>query len=128
MVWVDDRATYQHLKNRTSLNALQESDVEKLWLPEVIYENTDQKMTTRLGANWEWAIKLVVKREGNLTRSGLDTLDETEIFRGAENSLIMSQTYTRTFQCVYELSTYPFDTQVARFFNEIIIFLSRPVP
>ena len=30
MIWVDDRATYQHLKNRTSLNALQEKDVEKL--------------------------------------------------------------------------------------------------
>ena len=39
-------------------------------------------------------------------------IDETEIFKGEENSLVMIQTYTHTFQCNYQLSTYPFDTQV----------------
>ena len=112
MMWNDNRVTYQNLKTRDSLNALKETDFEHLWLPKVIYENTDQKVTTRLGSNWEWETRVVVKRGGTYSLSKLDTLDETEIFTGFENSLIMSQTYTHTFQCNYKLSYYPFDTQV----------------
>ena len=112
MMWNDNRVTYQNLKTRDSLNALKETDFEHLWLPKVIYENTDQKVTTRLGSIWEWETRVVVKRGGNYSLSKLDTLDETEIFTGFENSLIMSQTYTHTFQCNYKLSYYPFDTQV----------------
>ena len=112
MMWKENRVTYQNLKTRDSLNALKETDYENLWLPKVIYENTDQKETTRLGSNWEWETRVIVKRGGNSSLSGFDTLDETEIFTGLENSLIMSQTYTHTFQCSYMLSAYPFDTQV----------------
>ena len=74
----------------------------------------DRKETTRLGefGNGEWDTRVMVKKRGNSTPSGLDTLDETEIFSGRENSLVMSQTYTHTFQCSYEHSAYPFDTQV----------------
>ena len=53
-----------------------------------------------------------VKREGNFTRSGYDLVDETEIFKGEENTLIMTQSYTHKFQCIYQLGRYPFDTQV----------------
>ena len=112
MMWRENRVSYHNLKERDSLNALSEEDYEKLWLPEVIYENTDQKESTRLGTAWEWKTRVIVKREGNLTRSGLETVDETEIFRGNENRLVMSQVYTHTFQCPYELAAYPFDTQV----------------
>ena len=38
--------------------------------------------------------------------------DEIEIFSGSENRLTMRQTYTKTFQCQYQLHHYPFDTQV----------------
>ena len=114
MQWKENRATYHNLKKKTSLNALMQNDYEKLWLPKVIYENTDQKESTRLGefGNGEWETSVVVKKEGSSTLSGLDSLDETEIFTGYGNSLIMSQTYTHTFQCSYRLSTYPFDSQV----------------
>ena len=65
-----------------------------------------------MGKDWEWATEILVQREGALTRNPLTELDEAEIFQGAENSLRMEQTYTRAFQCVFELSEYPFDTQV----------------
>ena len=113
--WVENRATYYNLKTRDSLNAMSQRDFEQLWLPEVIYENTDQKESTRLGTAWEWKTRVLVKREGNFTRSGIETVDETELFKGAENRLVMSQVYTHTFQCNYQLSTYPFDTQVNQF-------------
>ena len=110
--WIENRATYQHLKNDRSLNALTPDDIQRLWLPEVIYENTDQKESTRLGMEWEWITRVSVVREGNFARSGLDEVDEAEIFEGAENTLTMTQTYTREFQCQYLLQHYPFDTQV----------------
>ena len=94
------------------MNALRQNDIDKLWLPEVIFENTDQKDTTRLGVSWEWTTRVVVNREDSFTRGGLEMVDETEIFEGNENSLLMSQTYTREFQCSYKLTRYPFDTQM----------------
>ena len=86
-----------------------------LWLPLVIYTNTDQKETTRLGeyGNGEWSTSVTVKREGEFTRSSVEEVDETEVFKGEENSLIMQQIYTHEFQCVYQLMKYPFDTQVS---------------
>ena len=67
----------------------------------------------RLGERWEWSTSVLVMRKGNLTKSGLDEVDETEIYRGDENTLSMQQTYTHEFQCVYQLMKYPFDTQVS---------------
>ena len=129
MVWKENRVKYQNLKVNDSLNALTEDDIQRLWLPRVIFENTDQKDTTRLGTAWEWDTSIDVKREGHFNLSGLETVDETYIFPGdeisfdqstlkyfslpgVENSLIMNQTYTREFQCWYEFTWYPFDTQV----------------
>ena len=43
---------------------------------------------------------------------GSEWLDETEIFNGSENSLVMVQSYTHEFQCSFKLQHYPFDTQV----------------
>ena len=115
LMWKDERLKFHNLKHRETLNALTEEDVEKLWLPKVIFENTEQKESTRLGerGNGEWETRFIVRRERNAEISrGFTYLDETEIFKGSDNSLIMNQTYTHNFFCNYELSHYPFDTQV----------------
>ena len=111
--WRENRAKFQNLKDKTSLNALTEDDIQRLWLPLVIYDNTDQKESTRLGWVNEWTTRVTVTREGNFTRAGLDQVDEAEIFDGADNNLTMTQTYTHEFQCRYRLQRYPFDTQVS---------------
>ena len=69
MKWRDNRVAYHNLKRDTSLNALPEVDFKRLWLPLVIYENTDQKVTTRLGMEWEWSTSVTVTKERNCTRS-----------------------------------------------------------
>ena len=112
MQWRENRVKYQNLKGKTSLNALTKPDISMLWLPLIIYDNTDQKDSTRLGESWEWVTGVSVIREGDFTRSGLQEVDEAEIFEGNENTLMMTQTYTREFQCEYKLKQYPFDTQV----------------
>ena len=110
LMWKENRVQYQNLKKESSLNALTDEDIKTIWLPRIVYDNTDQKEVTRLGVDWEWATTVTVTREGNFTRSW--GLDEAEIFEGASNSLTMNQTYTWEFQCKYELQRYPFDTQV----------------
>ena len=110
--WRENRVKYQNLKEETSLNALNMEDVRNIWLPRIIYANTDQKESTRVGMDWEWATGVSVQREGEFTRSGMNEVDEAEIFEGADNILIMTQTYTHQFQCKYQLQQYPFDTQV----------------
>ena len=113
--WKEKRATYNNLKKTDALNALTQADIEKIWLPEVIYENTDQKESTRLGefGAGEWKTNVVISREeDNGTMRGLHFVDETEFFHGSQNSLVMNQSYTHIFQCNFELAHYPFDNQV----------------
>ena len=110
--WKENRVTYHNLKEETSLNALSNADISKLWLPLIIYDNTDQKDSTRLGWINEWLTRVSVDKEGPFSRSGINDVDEAEIFEGNENTLVMTQTYTHTFQCQYMLQKYPFDTQV----------------
>ena len=66
--WVDDRLTYSNLKKKSSLNALTDEDISNVWLPLIIYENTDQIETTRLGVDWEWSTSVTITRTGNFTR------------------------------------------------------------
>ena len=115
MSWLENRAKYHNLKLDTSLNLLTDEEVAQLWLPLVIYDNTDQKESTRLSApeaDLQWTTTVTVTKQGNFTRSGLEEAHEIEIFQGSENPLVMTQTYTKEFQCLYQLQRYPFDTQV----------------
>ena len=112
MQWRENRVKYQNLKIKTSLNALTKNEIKMMWLPLIVYANTDQKETTRLGMEWEWSTGVSVIKEGNFIRSGIEEVDEAEIFEGKENTLKMTQTYTHQFQCKYKLQLYPFDTQV----------------
>ena len=45
--WQDDRMLFHNLKEKSSLNKIEDSVIRELWLPVVIYENTDQKESTR---------------------------------------------------------------------------------
>ena len=91
--WFEYRANYNNLKPQIYMNALTEDDAEKLWLPMVIYENTDQKEMTRLGENWEWRTNVFISKEGEFTISSDEVVDETRIFKGSENRWTMHQTY-----------------------------------
>jgi hypothetical protein len=108
----NERTSYQNLKKESSLNTLGPEELSHMWLPLVTYANTDQREVNRLGVEWEWITTVTVSREGEFTRSPLDVVEEIETFRGSENSLTMTQSYTWEFQCHYQLGRYPFDTQV----------------
>ena len=66
--WTDDRITYNNLKKKTYLNALTDEDISQVWLPLVVYANTNQRETSRLGNSWEWSTSVSVTRQGGFNR------------------------------------------------------------
>jgi hypothetical protein len=108
--WRENRAAYNNLKQNTALNALTMEDISVLWLPYVVYDNTDMNDAVQLEDGLKTTV--VISREGSFTRSSSSSVDEIEHFRGEENALTMQQTYTKRFQCQYQLHRYPFDRQV----------------
>ena len=53
--WFENRFTYNNLKTETAMNVLNSEQQSSIWLPLVIFYNTDQKETTRLGMINEWS-------------------------------------------------------------------------
>ena len=45
--WHDERMQFHNLKNKSSENKMEDAAIEQLWLPVVIFENTDQMESTR---------------------------------------------------------------------------------
>ena len=114
--WKENRVKYHNLKKKESLNALTDAEIETLWLPYVIYANTDMKEAVELMNRLKTTI--VVTRKGNFTAiddfiNAFSVIDETEVFEGSDNPMAMYQTYTKSFQCQYSLQRYPFDTQAS---------------
>ena len=67
--WFDHRHTYNNLKeNRPFLNALNGTDLGRIWLPIIFYDNTDDSKRTQLSWNGEWITNVMVVREGSFTR------------------------------------------------------------
>ena len=66
--WKDQRITYNNLKKDIFFNALTEDEIKMIWLPVLIYVNTDQKETTRLGVEWEWSTSVLISRDGKYIR------------------------------------------------------------
>ena len=46
LVWRENRVTYRNLKVNTDDNTLRQDDIDQLWLPRIVYWNTDQEETT----------------------------------------------------------------------------------
>ena len=67
--WTDNRITFNNLKTKTYLNALTDADMFQVWLPVVVYENTNQRETSRLGNSWEWSTSVTATRQGGFRRS-----------------------------------------------------------
>ena len=68
LMWRENRVIFQNLKTKSTNNLLRQDEVKMLWLPLVIYWNTYQHETTRLGMEWEWKTEILVQREGNISR------------------------------------------------------------
>ena len=108
-----DRIHYNNLKRNVQLNKLSKEEIGKLWTPYIIYKNTDNNEEVKVNHKFKDITTIVaIHREGEFVKSGIETLHETEIFKGSDNKIDFNQTYSKQFFCLYRIHFYPFDTQV----------------
>ena len=107
----ESRAVFNNVKKNSAMNVLTQQDIKRLWHPLITYANTAQKEMTIIERHKEQSTAVKVKRESKLTRVGMESVDEVEVFCGDQNSLLMTQVYTKKFHCQYKFHLYSFDTQ-----------------
>ena len=118
----DYRIKYLNLKKTRSQNALSLEDVHRLWIPFLVFDNTEKNEATKVQSNicltstctyqGTEDTELTLTREGDYIGSTDDNVEEINIFEGQFNRITFEQVYTKTFKCTYQLQLYPFDTQV----------------
>jgi len=108
MSWYDYRLTYHNLKVDRIANSPNFEEVKELWIPNIIFDNTENNDVMTL----DNIAKVTISREGNPEPSDLSVVDEIDIFKGSENRITFDKGFTKTLQCEYQLQLYPFDTQV----------------
>ena len=101
------RLKYHNLKTERSNNLLSRSEIDNLWIPFVVFSNTENSEATKGDDDTE----VTVTKEGNFTESSLEVMEEINIFEGSDNKITFQQVYAKEFKCVYLLHFYPFDTQ-----------------
>ena len=110
LVWYENRVKYHNLKTNVALNMLSDAELSSIWIPYIIFRNTDDDEAVTIGS---------VKTEASVTREGLfqrsppEIADEIEIFNGKDNKITLNQTHSKEFHCTYLLHYFPFDVQVA---------------
>ena len=107
--WYENRVQYYNLKEKSALNALSQGELGQLWIPYIIFKNTDEDEALTVDAA---PSTVAVTREGGFTYSDPSVVDEIAIFKGIENRITMNQTHSKKFHCTYQLHYFPFDTQV----------------
>ena len=107
--WFDSRLTWKDLHEKKSVNILNPSEISSIWLPRLIFKNTEKELETRI----DNSTLITVER---LTDFMLDPFaaHETAHFRGSGNPLSLSRIYTMDFLCRFQLQKYPFDTQTCK--------------
>ena len=89
MEWSDSRVTFYNLQENSVLNTLVEEEKKKIWTPSLIFDNTDQKVRTRMDEE----SLISVKREGNFSRNSIDNVNNVYMYHGSENPLQMNRVY-----------------------------------
>lgn len=89
LTWFDSRLTYYDLRNDTGLNTL--SPVEKLaiWVPVLVFDNTDNKIRTTIDGN----TNIFVEKQGSFSLSGAFDPTSRQMYKGSENPITLSQFY-----------------------------------
>lgn len=107
MEWFDSRLKMQNLKDDIQLNILGNEEKDDPWFPIVIFMN--HKHRERLVLDDKTS--LVVRKEGNGSANTLADLNAAKVYYGEENPFFYVRSYTVDLECVFNLRSYPFDTQ-----------------
>ena len=97
--WVDPRITFYNLKENKNLNGLVQSEIEKIWIPKIIFANTQSNKFSSLD---EKSIGQI-SRKGSYTRSTIDEKENIYKSKGATNPVLLSRVYETEWICEYDM-------------------------
>ena len=108
--WKDNRLTYYNLKEDVNSNLGGMTHRSSLWIPPLIFNNTEDNLKV---VNSENAL-MFIRKQGKSTLSKIAEVDENLVYKGTENYLIFQNLYVIEQGCTFLLANYPFDTQKCR--------------
>ena len=107
MTWVDARLNFFNIKMKETMNVISMAELNKIWLPVIIFDNTEEGQIT---INDDKA-SATINRTGRGTGSDSSIGEDIDIYRGSENSITLICLYNIDFFCDYDMRWYPFDAQ-----------------
>ena len=106
--WFDSRITWNDLNDDLYLNIPDQEVTNKLWIPTIIFENTENKYETLMDKR----ALVLVKKQGPASLSPIQETEEIAYYKGSENTIQYRRAFFFRFRCNFELQNYPFDTQI----------------
>ena len=110
MKWFESRLRFNNLKDNIDLNNFLPSENAAIWVPELIFENTEEKPSTTIDDK----TSIKIEKMGQFKPSDIAENQNIQYFAGSENPISMSRFYNQRFICDYQMSWYPFDIQRCR--------------
>ena len=107
MKWLESRLRFKNLNEETSFNTLLPNENTEIWVPELVFLNTDKETTTKVDAR----TTINIEKRGQFVLSKSFELENIYYYKGEENPLIMRRYYDQKFLCSYYMEWYPFDIQ-----------------
>ena len=96
-----------NLKEYTLLNSMNEKDKDRIWIPNIVFDNCPARTYVQIDA----LSSLNVIRRGNFLKKFTFEQNEYQEFQGKENPIIFENIYFLKLTCKFDLHYYPFDTQ-----------------
>ncbi|XP_023336040.1 uncharacterized protein LOC111707216 [Eurytemora carolleeae] len=115
MRWNDPRLNYRNLKQLYDLNALPMNIMEKMWTPQLGFPNGLQAEGTVLDSG----TTMFIIKLGSSLPDDLSMAREAKMYNGEECPIVMKKEYFVKFNCDFELSMYPFDSNICKLQFEV---------
>ncbi|XP_064085620.1 serotonin-gated chloride channel mod-1-like isoform X2 [Macrobrachium nipponense] len=108
LVWMDRNLYFNNLKSEEGKNQLSEKEVEAVWSPEIEFLNINDGRLQLLKTG-VYARQVAEPEPPVFTDVKMDT-----IYQPKSSRLVKRQQYYASFNCQFELFSYPFDTQTCQ--------------
>ena len=97
--WMDPRIVFYNLKDNSNLNGLVQTELEKIWIPKMIFANTQSNKFSNVD---EKSIGMVTQK-GSYTKSSIDEKENIYKYKGDTNPILVSRVYETEWICEYDM-------------------------